>query len=145
MIPATPDLVGFAAAQQRLREQMGVNATFSIPVAPVWPAGTALDPQTGRPHDPTVEPQSGGGFTTVVKRVALIFRPIRINVEDPLGDDVTSGLRHGESIGMGISTADYAAVQNATQVRVEGVDYKVTSIIPDPGPDNRYIGFAEAR
>ncbi len=140
-----PNIAGFKEAQQRLRDQLGVDVTFKIPTAPVWPAGTPLDPQTGRPYDPTVEPQSGGGFTSVVKKVGLVFRPIKVNVEDPVGDEVQGGIRHGESLALTISVADYAAVQNAAQVNVEGTEYRVMSIIADPGLDDRYIVFGEAK
>ena len=141
----TPDLAGFRSAQQRLRDTMGVEATFKLPVAPVWPAGTPLDPQTGRPYDPTVEPESGGGHTEVVRRVALTFRPIKVNVEDPIGDEVQGGIRHGESIALSMSPADHAAVESAVQVNLEGTEYRITSMIADPGLDDRYIAFGEAK
>lgn len=145
MPPAAPDLAGFREAQSRLRHLMGVVATFRVPVAPVWPAGTPLDPQTQRPYDPTVTPASGGGFTMVQKTVALVFRPIKVNVEDPVGGDTSGGIRHRESIAMTLDVADYPDVQNASRVNLDGTEYKVTSIINDPNLDDRYIVFAEAR
>lgn len=141
----TPDILGFRAAQRRLRQEMGSTATFKVPVEPVWPMGTPLDPQTQRPYDPTVEPDSGGDFTLVEKVVGLVFRPIKVNVEDPVGDDVHGGIRHGESIAMSVEVEDYEDVRLATQVNLAGTEYKVTSIITDPGTDDRYIVFAEAR
>lgn len=142
---ATPDLAGFAAAQKRLRGQMGADVTFRIPTAPVWPVGTPTDPQTGRPFDPTVEPVTGGGFTGVVKRVGLVFRPIGGSVEDPVGGKVVGGVRGEESIAMSISADDYSDVEAATQALVGGIAYRITQVIEDPGPDDRYIAFAEAR
>lgn len=140
-----PNLDGFREAQDRLRRVMGTDVIFRVPVDPVWPAGTRLDPQTQRPYDPTVQPQSGGGYTTVTKRVMVVFRPIRTNVEDPLGDDERGGLRHGESIALGIGEDDHPDVQGATRATVRGVEYKITSMIPDTSPDPRYIAFLEAR
>ncbi len=140
-----PDLAGFREAQARLREEMGVDVTFRIPVAAVWPVGTPLDPQTGRPYDPTVEPQSGGSFTNVVKRVGLVFRPIKVNVEDPVGDEVQGGIRHGESLALAVSVADHPDIEDATQLNLEGTEFAVTSIIVDPGLDDRYIVFGEAK
>lgn len=144
-MPVLPDIAGFKAAQQRLREHMGVEVTFRIPTDPVWPAGAALDPQTGRPYDPTVEPESGGDFTNVVKTVALVFRPIKVNVEDPIGDEVQGGIRHGESIALSMSVDDYADVSEAIQVNLQGTEYRVMSMIVDPGLDDRYIAFGEAK
>lgn len=139
-----PDIAGFQEAQQRLRDLMGVEVTFKIPVDPTWPAGTPLDPQTGRPYDPTVEPESGGGFDEVVKTVGLVFRPIKVNVEDPVGDEVQGGIRHGESMALSVSVPDYADIQDAAQVDLEGTEYRVMSIMVDPGLDDRYIVFGEA-
>lgn len=141
----TPDIEGFKAAQQRLRDKMGVEVTFRIPTPPVWPADTPLDPQTGRPYDPTVEPESGGEPVNVVKTVGLVFRPIKVNVEDPVGDEVQGGIHHGESIALSVSVPDYEDIQDATQVNLQGTEYRVTSIIVDPGLDDRYIVFGEAR
>lgn len=142
---ALPNIEGFRAAQQFLRDELGTEVPFHTPIAPAWPPGTKLDPQTQRPFDPTIEPISGGGYTTVTVKVSMVARVIRTNVEDPLGGDVSGGLRRGESIAMGISVADYPAVQNATAATVAGIEYKLTDIIRDPGLDNRYIAFGEAK
>lgn len=141
----TPNMDGFAAAQKRLRQFMGTEVIFRIPVDPSWPVDTPLDPQTNRPYDPTVEPESGGGFTTVTKTIALVFRPIHVNVEDPVGSDVSGGIRGEESIAMAISDDDYPDVEFATRAHVGDIEYKITQVIRDPGPDERFIAFAEAR
>lgn len=139
-----PDIEGFRAAQQRLRDAMGTNVAFHTPVAPTWPPGTPLDPQTGRPHDPTVEPLSGGGVTTTTIKVSLVARPIPSGIE-PQGGDVSGGLRRSDSIALGISVADYPSVASATGVTVADIDYKLTDIIRDPGLDDRYIAYGEAK
>ncbi len=144
-MPVIPNIAGFKDAQQRLRDHMGVEVTFRLPTAPVWPVNAALDPQTGRPYDPTVEPESGGGFTDIVKTVALVFRPIKVNVEDPIGDEVQGGIRHGESIALSMSVDDHADVGEAVQVSLEGTEYRIMSMIVDPGLDDRYIAFGEAK
>lgn len=140
-----PDFDGFVAAQERLRDYAGQDIRFLVPTDPVWPAGTPLDPETLRPYDPTVIPESGGGFVEVVKRVGLVYRPIHTNVEDPLGDDIRGGFRHGESIALSISETDVTDLVGAIYAVVGGRTFKITSYEDDPGPDTRYIMFAEAR
>jgi hypothetical protein len=50
----TPDIAGFADAQERLRVGFGELVVFLRPPELTWPDGTALDPETGRPYDPMV-------------------------------------------------------------------------------------------
>lgn len=142
---ASADVSGFREAQERLRDKLGADVTFRTPTPSVWPAGTPLDPQTGRPYDPTVEPTSGGGFADAMIRVGLVFRPIRVNVEDPVGADVSGGTRQRESIALSVSQRDFPGIVNATRVNVGDIEYKITQVIRDPGLDLRRIIFAEAR
>ena len=53
-----PDLDGFAEAQGRLRQMIGVDAVFLVDGEPIWPAGTPIDPETGKPYDPFLEPET---------------------------------------------------------------------------------------
>jgi hypothetical protein len=72
-----PDLAGFAAAQRQLARDLGVDAVFTIPPGePVWPPGTALDPDTGRPYDPFLEPESQDEETHVTVRCTYASRPL---------------------------------------------------------------------
>lgn len=138
-----PDLAGFRAAQRTLRQELGVDVTFRIPVAPVWPVGTQIDPETGRPYDPTIEPQSGGNTTPVVKHGSLIFRPI--TTDDNVAENEPIGPRRDKMLALAIEVEDYAAIANASDVTVEDRDYKVREILRDPGLDDRYIVYAEAK
>jgi hypothetical protein len=65
MTAPTPDIAGFIAAQDRMRQVFGRDVPFNVPVAPVWPVDTQLD-ENGEPYDPTVVPSSGGGMTFTI-------------------------------------------------------------------------------
>lgn len=55
-----PDLDGFRDASVRLRASMGRPLWYLTPMATTWPEGTALDPQSGQPYDPTIVPLASG-------------------------------------------------------------------------------------
>jgi hypothetical protein len=115
-----PDIQGFITAQDRLRVVLGKDVTFFIRGTPVWPVGTQLNPETGRPFDPVIDPVSGAEETSVVKRAGVTFRPIHVNVEDPLGD------------------------KDAHKFVVNGTSYKLTDWERDD-TTFRWIAFGEAR
>lgn len=143
----TPDIAGFQEAQRHLRDEFGEDISFHIPVAAVYPVDTQLDPETGRPFDPTIQPETGGGFTDVVKHAHVIFRPIHVNLEDPLGDDhLAGGLRRATSVVLDIDVGDFADVEDATEVTLNTTRYKITDFERDGivGVD-RVLAFLEAK
>jgi hypothetical protein len=104
-----------------------------------------LDPESGEPYDPTVVPTSGGGDTEIEKICVVVFRPIHVNVEDPIFTG-PSGLRRGESVALILDPGDFPDVEHATVAEFNSVEYRVTEIIPDGLVDtDRYIVFLEAR
>lgn len=62
-----PSLAGFRDAQDRLRALTGELVTFLGPVQVTFPPGTRLDPQSGRPYDPTITPSSSARASAAVK------------------------------------------------------------------------------
>lgn len=143
----SPDIAGFIEAQDRQRELFGEDIPFHVREAAVYPDGTQLDPETGKPYDPTIKPTSGGGFTDEVVRGIVIFRPIHTNLEDPLGDShLQGGLRRATSAVVDIGIADLARVADAAEATVKDVRYKVTDIEKD-GIDgvDRVLAFLEAK
>lgn len=142
----SPDITGFREAQDLLRRELGTDVTFKLPVAPVYAAGVKIDPQTGRPYDPLIQPESGGGHTTVVVRASPVFRPIRVNVEDPIGGDTHGGLHRQESVALDIDDGDFPKVQDAVEFSLYGIDYKITDAIGQGLTDvDRNIIFGEAK
>lgn len=142
-----PDTAGFRAAQDWFREQVGEDIPFHVPTAKVYPAGTQLDPETGEPYDPTIEQESGGEWTDVTKKVHVVFRPIHVNLEDPVGGQHQGGgLRRATSLVLDLALTDFEEVEAATEATVNDVRYKITEFEKDGilGPD-RVLAFAEAK
>jgi hypothetical protein len=68
-----PDLFGLQEAQRRLRGWFGENVIFLQASEYTYPAGTPIDPETGEPYDPTIEPESvNTPGTSVQCDVALV-------------------------------------------------------------------------
>jgi hypothetical protein len=141
-----PDIAGFRAAMDNMRAAYGEPVTFHVPVAPVWPAGTPIDEDTGAPFDPTVEPQSGGGFTDVVRSVLVIYHAISPRHIEADQSSEPAGLMRGESAVLDVSVPDWPAVQDATEVTVGTTRYAISDSQDDGilGRD-RVLVFLEAK
>lgn len=120
-MPAAPDTAAIADAQRRLRAAVGVDATFTIAGEPTWPPDTPLDPETGRPYDPFLEPETPGDETAVTIRCSFVHRPLRSI--DPEATPIGPGdLGSAELI---VDVDDYPAVKGAQRVWVGADAWKV--------------------
>jgi hypothetical protein len=138
-----PDIAGFADAQDRLREAFGQDITFLVPQAKTWPAGTALDPETGEPYDPTTVPTSGADPTEVVKKVNVIYKALIAGDEDNVVRE-RLGVMQTESCALIASLADEPDIEDASEFVVNERRYRITDAVTDglTGPQ-RYIIFGE--
>lgn len=121
----TPDIAGFQDAMRRLRTATGRDVTFHIPVAPQWPAGTQLDPETGEPYDPTVKPTTGGGFTDVVKHVGVVYKDESRLRPGADTQETAIGPRSGMDEILDLDILDYLDVQDATEVSDLDARYRI--------------------
>lgn len=129
---AQPDLAGFTDAQKRLREAFGEVVEFLAPAVETYPAGTKLDPETDRPMDPLVEPDSS---TTPIERVKcnVAFKPTRAEADE-------SGWRDVEHVRLIADISDRAKIDGAVRARVRGQTYRIVSMTPDGiGGVQRYL------
>jgi hypothetical protein len=140
-----PDIAGFRAAMDDARAAFGEPVDFHLPTPPVWPAGTPMDEDTGMPFDPTIEPESGGGFTTTTKNVLVIYHAIGPGLSAPQASE-PAGVMKGESVVLDVSVPDYPDVENATEATVSGTRYAITDRQDDGilGRD-RVLIFCEAK
>lgn len=125
-MPLTPDLEGFAAAQKRLREQLGVDAVFMTPVATTYDPSVPVDEDSGRPLDPFAAPTSGGEFTEEVVRASFVTRPLAS--ARSLGGERTEapgGVFEETVSALIVDPDDYERVKNATRVRVHEKEWQV--------------------
>lgn len=139
MARPTPNLSGFVSAQDALREMFGETVIFYVPITPTWPQDAAIDPETGRPYDPTIEPASSGQASAAVRAI----------VDDgahPAGDErVTAVGDMGEAdLVVDVNAADYPAASGADRALVRGDRFAVTRWRPDglSGTD-RWLAFLE--
>lgn len=116
---ASPDTVGFAEAQRRLRAKLGVDAVFEIPEAVEWDPDEPIDPETDRPYDPFATPTTGGGTTDITKRCSYVSRPLG-TTRDPTGNFPATpiGTVDAFNAALLLDADDYEDVKTAKRVRV---------------------------
>ena len=142
-----PDMDGWRDAQNRLRVALGQDITFKVPIPAVYAAGVQLDPENGRPYDPTIKPESGGGTTDVIVRVSVVSRPIRAARPE---DDVDSGSAAGPMLTppilLLVGVTDSPTIQDAVSFVYDGRNFAITDIIADGLTRvDRYIVYGEAK
>lgn len=138
----TPDIAGFADAQNRLRLGLGQDIGFRIPQAPAWPAGTAVDPESGEPYDPTTVDASGPP-DVVTKKVNVIFRALIAGSDDVVVRE-RLGVMTTEGCALIAAAADKADIVEATEFTVNGRRYRITDTVDDGlTAVQRYIIFGE--
>jgi hypothetical protein len=116
---------GFQDAQRRLRAETGIDATFHIPGTPTWPTGTKLDPETGRPYDPVIQPEDDSGDETDVPlKVGKAVGSLNDDNDSPIGI-----MSDAEGVLM-VDVDDVASVASATEVTISNVRYKITQKRP---------------
>lgn len=136
-----PDLEGFRAAQERLIDEMGQVVTWNIEGAETYPPGTVLDPETGKPMDPRIEPETSDDSTETFK-ARIVSRPL---TSDKVTETAMGLLRAGQ-IGAIIKVADRPKIENASSAVIMERTYVVKDIIEDGiEQTNRYVVILEPR
>lgn len=146
-----PDVAGFANAQVFLREKLGRDVPFFTPTATVYPSGTAMDPETGRPYDPAILPEASG-FTSAVVRCSVVNRPMGLSRRG-LDDDTrqtAAGILESREANLIVTPADYEDnnLDLATRVRLFDEEYEILQAEQDavgPGAVQRYIVYLKGR
>jgi hypothetical protein len=70
-----PDLAGYKDALLRKRAALGSTVTFRFPAALTWPVGTVLNPDSGKPYDPLLQPEKEEAADPVEMSLSVGFRP----------------------------------------------------------------------
>lgn len=140
-----PDLDGWREAMDRGRSFLGQDITFYLPTDPVWPPGTAINPETGRPYDPTVVPASGGEEEVVTLRVGVISPVVTTAARDQV-EATAAGVERTDRAALDVNLAQGPTIQLAAAFTVNGIRFKITDIVPHglTAPD-RYVVFGEAQ
>jgi hypothetical protein len=120
----TPNLAGFYAASQQLRQTFGDQITFSVPQAPAWPTGTQINPDTGEPYS-AMAVRSNPEFVTVTITASVILKeasPLRPQADTEF---TAAGALSGMDIILDVADADYALVQDASEFSYATKNYRV--------------------
>jgi hypothetical protein len=128
-VALSPNIAGFLEADKRKRELLGTKAEFQIPTVPVWPEGTRINPDTDLPYDAVIQP-TNEAFTVIEKTILIILKqgsPLR-----PQADTLwePAGNMEGMDIILDISAADYADVEEASEMLVNTLRYKIEEAKP---------------
>lgn len=103
ILTVTPDKEGFADAQRRLRDKLGMDVTFYGPVAAIYDPDVPLDPETGAPHDPTIQPTASAAASSIV-RCSIVQRPFAL--PQVKGADSAEGWGSHNDVGLIMDAAD---------------------------------------
>lgn len=142
-----PDLTGFAAAQQRLREKLGRIVTFYSPAPLVWPGDLpagALDPETGRPFDPTIKPLASG-WVTASALANTVYAPLQTVRRDAEQADQL-GVRSRLNKDLILDIGDAWTASAATMYELDGEFWQIVDTRRDGvGSAQRLIVYGQTR
>lgn len=125
-----PDLAGFRDAQERLRDHFGSIVTMLGDVQVSFPPGTRLDPQTGRPYDPTVQPVASAQVTAVVK-ANVTYKPMAGDPSKP----AAIGWIDTAEVMLSLASAAASAASEANAFLIRGERFQVVA--------NHFDGIAD--
>lgn len=143
-----PNWAGFEDAQIRLRAAFGNDVEFFAPTGTTYASGVALDPETGRPYDPTIKPIASGWASAVVHG-DIVDRPMGLS-QGGVADQRLAGTPLGsmpvKQKVVIIGSADVGLASAATRARYLDEDFAVTDFREDKlGPVVRFLAFLEQR
>lgn len=135
------DLAGFRDAQVLLRAKLGRDVPFFTPSATTYPPGTALDPESGQPYDPTILPTASGFASAAVR--ATVVMPGATPIRDDVVMNALGEIEVGEAaLVVGAEEYDTNNLEAATKVELYGEEYEITQQNLDSigdGPPHRAI------
>lgn len=122
------DLEGFREAQATLREQFGQAVPFFIPQAETYDSSVPLDPETGKPYDPTIAPTASGVASAVVN-ANVVNRPMGLSkrgVEDDIRQTAVGAFEEGVVV-LIVGQEDFDEdLLDATEFEVNNERYEIT-------------------
>lgn len=116
-----PDLAGFRAARERKRVAFSEAVILLGPGVVVYPDGTSLDPESGQPYDPTIEPVASGASALV--HAEWVWR----SSQDP-ADEGAAGTFSKEHPMLIAASAAASATTGMTHFEGRGERYQIESV-----------------
>lgn len=121
-----PDLPGYADAQAALRQRFGERVDFLHAASVTFPPGTAIDPETQMPYDPTVEPASSA-VPTASAWCTIATKPSKVVPVTP----GPIGFVESDDVMVATDLAASAVVSGAEHMVVRDERYLITAMKPD--------------
>lgn len=141
-VDVTPDLAGYREAQERLRSVLGEPIVLLQAATRSYDPGVALDPETGEPYDPLIEPQESAQASAQVQgRIA--FRGVP-GSPDAASMDSALGWMEDTDVAVITGSAAASAASGAVSMVIRDERYEIRTARFDGivGTD-RYLIFGE--
>lgn len=135
------DIAGFADAQQRLRQQFGESCVFLQAPVFTYAGATPIDPDTGAPYDPVIQPTSSAQASAAVNcNVAFVAMGRTSEDADREG---AAGFADRTRVMLISDISDRALCEGAVTVLLRQHAYQVTSQKADGvGALQRWLTYA---
>ena len=127
-MPPTPDIAGYEAALQRKREALGEDVVFHFAETDAYPEGTVLDPQTGKPYDPLIEPSKAETPTPVTINCSVAFRP---SFQEDTDETQIGNIKMNVALVWVSLGAEWESIQAAVSFDVKGDNYLIRKTTED--------------
>lgn len=145
-----PDFEGFELAQRRQHALFDGDIVFLIPTDVgdlTFPANTSLDPETGQPIDPTIEPTTGGTPTEIrVKGAVAGQRTGAADIDASVAGSALGTVESGNCMVI-LQPEVKPLVEDATECEIWDKRWRITEWRPDGLRANadRWLVFVEEK
>lgn len=130
-----PDLDGFREASVKLRAELGRDVPFFTPTPTIWPEGTPLDPQTGTPYDPVIQPVASG-YASASVRAIVVLPGANLRADDVIAAAIGEIEEGKAAIVVGRESWDDNNLEDATLVGIYDETWAIVqSDLDGIGPD----------
>jgi len=122
-----PDVAGFVDAQRRLVSGMGSTVTFMLPDTIAYASSVFINPESGKPMDPTASATSVASGAQYPTKVTIIRKPPQTPGVSTSGGDFPAG-----SIWLRIPAGTYDnAILGSEKVRINDEDFSIKRFYRD--------------
>lgn len=133
-----PDLAGFQAGQDRLREAVGQPVTFERPVSVTFAPDVPIDPETDLPFDPVLAHAAGSAIASASASCNVAHRTQAGNEAEAAA---AGWMENAHILVIGAPELEQAAAASATAMIVRDTRYAIIAIRRDPGLTDRTLVY----
>lgn len=135
-----PDLAGLQNALAELREKTGEEVLFFFEETLEYPPGTEIDPETGKPYDPLIEPTKGESDDPLFIKCSVAFRP---SFAEDTEESRIGNIKVNQVL-LSMSITEWDLVASAVSFNVKADNYLIVKSTRDGiGSDYRQLVWGE--